>query len=123
MPTNKIRYLKFSNISRYVGNGAWTFIKVVDWIPNSPIAYNCQLSVVPAKSEQEQIAIMLEYKNQIGRKSERFVLPQDTAQLDLALVMQEAANIEWALTIDNIEIIIEPPDHEFGVVVFFYWWH
>lgn len=30
VPTNKIRYLVFKNISGYVGNGAWTFIEVID---------------------------------------------------------------------------------------------
>ena len=27
---NKMRYLKFTNLSGYVGNGAWTFIEVID---------------------------------------------------------------------------------------------
>ena len=30
MSTNKTRYLKFSNLSGYIGNAQWTFIEVVD---------------------------------------------------------------------------------------------
>ncbi|HMC84378.1 MAG TPA: hypothetical protein VKI61_02590 [Chitinophagaceae bacterium] len=30
MPTNKIRYLIFSNLSGYTGNAEWSFIEVVD---------------------------------------------------------------------------------------------
>jgi hypothetical protein len=28
--TNQIRYLKFYNLSGYLGNGEWTFVEIVD---------------------------------------------------------------------------------------------